>query len=93
MKFEVQFVNSTAIRLIAYSENTLRILFRSGLAYDYTNVNRQVFEELCAAESVGAEFQKIRNAYPYTRISIKDSQDFLICVVKQATQDRLLIEV
>lgn len=93
MKFEVQFVNSTAIRLIAYSENTLRIIFHTGIAYDYTGVDRQVFENLCSAKSVGVEFNKIRNNYTYERISIKDSQKFLVSTVTQAIKSRLTVEV
>lgn len=92
MKFEVQIVNSTAIRLVAYSDNTLRILFRSGSAYDYSGVNKEIFENLCNADSVGTEFQKIRNTYQFKKLNPTKAQDFLLSVIANNQQQRLVIE-
>jgi hypothetical protein len=89
--FEVQLVNSTAIRLVALKENTLRIIFRSGSAYDYLNVSREVFESLCNAESVGTEFQLVRNAYQYERLEAAKVQNFLFAVLESQSNERLMI--
>ncbi len=89
--FEVQLVNSTAIRLIGFSENTLRIIFRSGSAYDYSGVTREVFEKLAIAESVGTQFQIIRNAYPFSRLENSRVQNFLMAVLEASQCDRLMV--
>ncbi|MEH2138558.1 KTSC domain-containing protein [Nostoc sp.] len=89
--FEVQLVNSTAIRLVAFSENTLRVIFRSGSAYDYSGVSREVFEQLASAESVGTQFQSIRNAYQFTRIESSRVQNFLMAVLEASLGDRLIV--
>ncbi|MCC5644770.1 KTSC domain-containing protein [Nostoc sp. CHAB 5824] len=90
--FEVQLVNSTAIRLIAFRQDgTLRIVFRSGTAYDYSGVERSVFDELCDVESVGSRFQSIRNAYTHQRLSNSTTQDFLFAVLQANTGSRLMV--
>lgn len=89
--FEVQLVNSTAIRLISYNaeSNTLRIIFRNGSAYDYANVSQSVFEELACAESVGRFFSQIRNTLKYRRLQPIEAQDFLLRVLEAAQDQRI----
>ena len=91
--FEAALVNSTAIRLIGYNQeaNTLRIIFRSGSGYDYSNVPVEVFEELVEAESIGTQFQVIRATYQFERLSRSQVQDFLVAAIAQSA--RLQIEV
>ncbi|NEP56004.1 MAG: KTSC domain-containing protein [Symploca sp. SIO2G7] len=95
MIYEAALVNSTAIRLIGYSvvTNTLRVIFRSGSGYDYSNVPVEVFEELLAAESIGTYFQLIRATYQFERLSRVAAQDFLFSAIAQAEFTRLQIEV
>jgi KTSC domain len=90
--FEVQLVNSTAIRLIAFRDDVLRVVFRSGAAYDYPEVDRSVFEELCSAESVGTQFQLVRNAYGHQRLDAQTTQQFLLAVLEANTDSRLMVE-
>ena len=91
--FEVQLVNSTAIRLIAFSEtvNTLRIIFRNGSAYDYANFPSQLYSELLEAESVGQFFGLIRRTYIGERINPTHATDFLLRVLEASQGQRLLI--
>jgi hypothetical protein len=90
-QFEVQLVNSTAIRLIGFSGDTLRVIFRSGSAYDYSGVSREVFENLASAESVGTQFQSIRNAYEFNRLESNRVQNFLMAVLEASQGDRLMV--
>jgi hypothetical protein len=90
--FEVQLVNSTAIRLVAFRDGVLRIVFRSGSAYDYSGVERGVFEELCDAESVGTRFQSVRKAYSYRRLDSQTTQQFLLAVLEANANSRLMVE-
>jgi KTSC domain len=90
--FEVQLVNSTAIRLVAFNSGTLRIIFRSGSAYDYTGISRELFEQLATAESVGTEFQSIRNAYTHQRLDGQTTQQFLLAVLEANADSRLMVE-
>ncbi len=92
-QFEGLFVNSTAIRLVGYQAetNVLRVVFRSGFGYDYQNVPREVFESLIAAESVGQQFQAIRNTFLYNRLSNAQAQDFLCSAIAASSDQRLMI--
>ncbi|EHC08333.1 hypothetical protein FJSC11DRAFT_4620 [Fischerella thermalis JSC-11] len=89
--FEVKIVNSTAIRLVAFRDDVLRVVFRSGSAYDYSGVSREVFEQLCSAESVGTQFQSIRNAYQFNRLEPSRVQNFLMAVLEASQGDRLMV--
>ena len=47
-------VSSSAIAAIGYDGSTLRVIFRSGRAYDHPRVPYEVFEGLLRASSMGA---------------------------------------
>lgn len=89
--FEVQLVNFTAIRLVAFNGSTLRIIFRGGSAYDYSEVSNEVFEGLASAESVGTQFQLIRNAYKFNRVEPLRVQNFLMAVLEASHSERLMV--
>lgn len=61
-------MSSSVIARVAYDEvsRTLHIEFRSGTAYDYVDVPRNVYEELIVARSAGGYFaENIRNVYRF----------------------------
>jgi hypothetical protein len=64
-------VESSLLSAIGYSINaTLDLEFRNGAIYRYFAVPQAVFEELIAAESKGAYFNRsIRNHFPYRRLA------------------------
>lgn len=64
-------VESSLLASVEYSsDQSLDLKFRSGSTYRYFAVPHAVVEELIAAESKGAYFnQRIRNRFPYQRLS------------------------
>jgi hypothetical protein len=70
----MQAVDSEMLEAVSYDEatGTLKASFRkTGETYEYTEVPRQVFEELLAADSKGRFFQKwvIDKPYPFRKIA------------------------
>ena len=65
-------VESSAVSDVDYDPSTRRLLVRfvSGAAYVYSGVPAAVSRAFLAAESKGRYFvRKVRDRYPYTRIS------------------------
>jgi hypothetical protein len=64
-------VESSLLSAIGYSINaTLDLEFRNGAIYRYFAVPQAVFEQLIAAQSKGACFNRIiRNHFPYRRLA------------------------
>lgn len=64
-------VASSMLASVAYSTDaTLELEFRSGATYRYLTVPEAVFQELIAAPSKGAYFNRnLRNRYPYQRLA------------------------
>ena len=64
-------VVSSLLSSIGYSiEATLELEFRSGAIYRYFAVPKAVFQELIAAESKGAYFNRhVRNRFRYQRLT------------------------
>ena len=65
-------VQSSAIREIDYdhARRRLRVTFASGERYAYDDASPQLFRAFLEAESKGRFFQaRIRDRYPYTRLS------------------------
>ena len=63
-------VTSSNVESIGYDESseTLEIEFKNGSIYQYFEVNAKVFEELRAADSVGAYMSAhIKGKYRYSR--------------------------
>ncbi len=68
---ETEFPDSTVIHSASYDEETeeLTVRLRTGRTYIYREVEERVYDELCAAESVGRYYnQRIRDDYPYSEI-------------------------
>jgi hypothetical protein len=63
-------VDSSLLLSVEYaSDQTLKLTFRSGAAYRYFAVPEAVVNQLIAAESKGAFFnRKIRNRFAYQRL-------------------------
>ena len=64
--------NSRDIAIIGYDKKTatLEITFRSGGVYHYSQVPEDVYQKLMSAPSQGTFFsEKIKNQYPYKKIS------------------------
>jgi len=62
-------VQSSSLASVAYSASTatLEIEFQTGRLYRFFSVPRSIYDELLAAESKGAYFNRmIRNQFPYT---------------------------
>ena len=66
-----QLLDSSLIRSVTYgTDATLTVRLRRGAVYRYFTVPRPVFEELLAARSKGAYFNRhIRDGFPYQRVS------------------------
>ena len=66
-------VQSSVFLAIGYDHisQTLRVVFNSGTEYRYSGVPIQVYQNLCNAESMGAEFNRsIRNRYDSTVVQV-----------------------
>ena len=64
-------IDSTLIRRVTYGvDATLTVQLHRGGVYRYFTVPRTVFEDLLAAASKGAYFNRhIREGFPYQRVS------------------------
>lgn len=64
-------VESSNLASVGYDEatKTLEIQFHSGGIYQYSDVEKEVYDELMKAESKGRYFMsEIRGAYSYRRV-------------------------
>ena len=88
-----RFVNSTAIRFVAYDipTATLRIIFQSGAGYDYINVPPHEYQGLVSSTSVGVYFGKhIRNWYYHNPVNDKEVAAFALSLAQHIQADALL---
>lgn len=52
-----------------FTTNTLKVEFNSGALYEYTQVDPQLYDEFCKAESQGKFFnEKIKNNYENSKL-------------------------
>ena len=52
-----------------FMTNSLKIEFKSGVIYEYANVDPSVYEDFCKSESHGKFFnEKIKNSYENTKL-------------------------
>jgi hypothetical protein len=68
---QMQSVSSSNLSAVGYDEETktLRVLFRTGLTYEYSGVSPKVYDQLLAAESIGQYFHaNIRSDFPYSKL-------------------------
>ena len=64
-------IDSSMIEAVAYDEDSqlLTVRFNSGRAYEYYEVEKEVYEGLLNASSAGSYFQyEIRGVYSYLQI-------------------------
>ena len=92
--FTAAFVTSSAIEFIAFNSNNgvLRVMFTSGVMYDYTGCTMSDFENLATAESVGREFQWIRNTCNYLRVEAAQAARFLTALARAKTSGFISVE-
>lgn len=65
---QIGFEEGKSISLNQNPVNILRIVFTTGMIYDYYNVEKETFESLLDAKSVGSYFHKfIKNQYTYEK--------------------------
>lgn len=68
-------VTSSQIAAVGYdaSKAILRVKFNNGGVYDYSNVLKEKFDALLAAESIGKEFsadiKKNPTLYPFVKVA------------------------
>jgi hypothetical protein len=89
-----RFVNSTAIRFVAYDLHsaTLRIIFQNNSGYDYSNIAPHVYQGLALAPSVGTYFGRyIRGQYASTRLNYQEIATFSLALVELMHSDCLLL--
>ncbi len=55
---QIGFERGVQITMGAKPQDILRVVFKSGLTYDYYNVESVVYEQFLHAESVGSYFHK-----------------------------------
>tara|TARA_B100000579_G_C22705120_1_gene791698 strand:- start:83 stop:310 length:228 start_codon:yes stop_codon:yes gene_type:complete len=73
LKEQTSHVDSSMINKYVYNFSTksLKIEFNSGALYEYTNVEPEIYDELCKAESTGKFFnEKIKNSFDHTQLLI-----------------------
>jgi hypothetical protein len=52
-----------------FTTNTLKVEFNSGALYEYSQVDPQLYDEFCKAESQGKFFnEKIKNKYENSKL-------------------------
>lgn len=95
--FEIQLINSESITLLGFrDDNTLRILFDDDIAYDYFDVPKTLFEELCTAygKSAVVSFRSVLSPYGYQCLDDKVVDNFLLAIFESNAnvKSRLIIE-
>ena len=66
-------VDSSMINKYVYNfaTNTLKVEFTSGALYEYTNVDHDLYDNLCKADSVGKFFnEKIKHNFEHIQLLI-----------------------
>ena len=73
LKEQTTQVDSSMINKIVFNfqTKTMKVEFTSGALYEYTNVDPEIYDELCKAESQGKFFnEKIKNNYDFSQLLI-----------------------
>jgi len=64
-------IESSVIKNFTYNftNNRLRVYFKSGQVYEYENVDNTLYQDLCEAESHGKFFtEKIKNTHSHIKL-------------------------
>lgn len=65
---QIGFEEGKTISFNQRPRNILRIVFTSGITYDFYNVPKDIYEDLLDAHSIGQYFhQNIKNRYDYEK--------------------------
>lgn len=71
LKEQTSLVDSSTIKSFVYNfvSNSLKVEFNSGMIYEYNNVNPDVYDSLCKADSQGKFFnEQIKHNFNYTKL-------------------------
>lgn len=67
--------SSSTILQVGYKDKTLRIKFKGGSLYDYTDVPEKVYKQMIEADSLGKYlFKNIKGKFKYKKISLDESE-------------------
>ena len=67
---QIGFEENKIVALNQKPRNILRIIFNTGLMYDYHNVEKDIFNQFLNAKSKGQFFHKfIKDKYPFEKVS------------------------
>ena len=73
LKEQITTVDSSMINKVMFNfqSKTLKVEFTSGALHEYSNVDPEIYDELCKSESQGKFFnEKIKNNYEHTQLLI-----------------------
>tara|TARA_Y100001938_G_C7942540_1_gene355038 strand:+ start:460 stop:687 length:228 start_codon:yes stop_codon:yes gene_type:complete len=73
LKEQTTTVDSSMINKVMFNfqTKTLKVEFTSGALYEYTNVDPEIYDQMCKSESQGKFFnEKIKNNFDYTQLLI-----------------------
>ncbi|MCB9468393.1 MAG: KTSC domain-containing protein [Candidatus Obscuribacterales bacterium] len=63
-------VSSSNLKSVGYEDGTLEIEFKNGRIYQYSDVPKEIYDELMTADSLGIYFNsEIRDEYDCERIN------------------------
>jgi len=73
MRINADNINSSMIARMVWDDDTMDVVFNSGVMYRYEGVERSVFTTVTGSDSVGKAFiALVKGAdYPYRRIALK----------------------
>ncbi|WP_218729906.1 KTSC domain-containing protein [Brochothrix thermosphacta] len=63
-----QFVSSSRIRSVGWSDNTLEVEFRDGVVYQYHNVSEFEYQAFINSGSLGSALSRLDKVHRYNRV-------------------------
>lgn len=63
-----QFVSSSRIRSVGWSNDTLEVEFKDGAVYQYHDVSAGEYQAFIRSSSLGSALSRLDKVHPYNRI-------------------------
>lgn len=63
-----QFVSSSRIRSVGWSDNTLEVEFKDGAVYQYHSVSEIEYQAFINSGSLGSALSRLDKVHPYNRV-------------------------
>ncbi|MBO0438929.1 KTSC domain-containing protein [Candidatus Enterococcus ikei] len=63
-----QYVSSTRIRSVGWSNNTMEIEFKDGAVYQYHNVSQSEYLAFMNSSSLGSALSRLDKSHTYNRV-------------------------